>query len=1079
MSLNFPNNPSTGNTYDYGGIHYIYNGDGWVNKSIYGISAGSGISFANYNGTGPLVISASSTGGGITSAVTTINGLSGAVGISAGQDMSISIVGNTLAFSSPTVYGISANIYASNLATGLLHGGIISINVGNTAQFDITSGRGQIHASGSTYTADPQPVFNYVTWPAQTGITVTNLATSDTTWLYIDSSGNVQQRTEYYTDEQIETTIIIGQLVHPSRTYINLARTNPNVAYATDKQYEQFIRSFGPIKVSGHSISPNGANLKLNRTSGKAFSLGRNWINNTDNPSVVSDPAQTDCTFFRYYRGITAGSFITVPNQTAIDPTKYDDGSGTLATVPGGKYTIQRLFYYPNTPTILGVYYGRAEYNSISVAAANIDLENFSEIENTRTNAIFAGYLIVRSGATDLTNTADALIIQAGSFRSTSSGGGSVSLTLDDLTDVIIASPIDYQVLTYVDGLTSWENKSVSQLPLVSSFNGLTGAVQGVSSINGNTGAISNVAFTNTAQSFTGLQQFTQGISASGGITFNSDVNINDNNSLVVATIINNASQLNIDNRAFSRVAIGDFDSNGNSTYIFLRDNTNALQISNPYGAIDIGDPGAIDAGSYISYSSPDATLYGNNSNIDGFVGATFSGNISVKTASLGRTGTNNLIFGVNAGKAITTGSSNTIIGDDSGGSISSGINNTSLGFETLRVLTTGIANTAVGLWALRNGTTGSNNTAIGSRALRSNTTGNDNTAIGFYALELNQTGSANIAIGGFALSEGATSAANNIAIGYAALLKNTTGSQNVAIGRDAVRNNTTAFDNVGIGYQSLYSATSGGYNTGVGTNTGYRLTTGSQNTAVGYQALFGSASVTSQANTAVGNNSMVSNTSGSYNSGIGLGSLYSLTSGQQNTAVGAESLYAITTTSNNTAVGQLAFRYATQGSNNTAVGTLAGAYKTASNTNLTAIGNNCTFLGTESRASGDNASDEVVIGYQAVGIGSNTVTIGKSSTVANRFFGVISTGEAATTIASAATIAPTKPITFISGTTQINTITAPTGITTSGGQITLIPTGLFTTGTSGNIALATTAVVNRALIMTYDSGTAKWYPSY
>jgi len=510
MPLVFPTNSSIGDVYDYGGIHYIYNGDGWVNKSIYGISAGRAISFQNYNGTGPVVISS-----------TTVAGLSGAVGISAGQDMSISIVGNTLAFSSPTVYGISANIYASNLATGLLHGGIISINAGNTAQFDITSGRGQIHASGSTYTADPQPVFNYVTWPAQTGITVTNLATSDTTWLYIDSSGNVQQRTEYYTDEQLETTIIIGQLVHPSRTYINLARTNPNVAYATDKQYEQFIRSFGPIKVSGHSISPNGANLKLNRTSGKAFSLGRNWINNTDDPSVVSDPAQTDCTFFRYYRGATAGTFITVPNQTEIDPTKYDDGSGTLATVPGGKYTIQRLFYYPNTPTLLGVYYGRAEYNSISVAAANIDLENFSEIENTRTNAIFAGYLIVKSGATDLTNTADALIIQSGSFRSTSSGGGSVSITLDDLTDVIISSPlIDYQVLTYVDGLTGWENKSVSQLPLVYSFNGLSGAVQGVSSINGNTGAITNVAFTNTAQSFSGLQQFTQGISGSGGVTF-------------------------------------------------------------------------------------------------------------------------------------------------------------------------------------------------------------------------------------------------------------------------------------------------------------------------------------------------------------------------------------------------------------------------------------------------------------------------------------------------------------------------------------------------------------------------------
>jgi len=324
------------------------------------------------------------------------------------------------------------------------------------------------------------------------------------------------------------------------------------------------------------------------------------------------------------------------------------------------------------------------------------------------------------------------------------------------------------------------------------------------------------------------------------------------------------------------------------------------------------------------------------------------------------------------------------------------------------------------------------------------------------------------------------TTGSNNTAMGYRAMRSLTTGGSNTALGSQALLNCTTSSYNTAIGSSSLINCTTGsGSNTAIGNSAAYRLTTGSTNTAIGYQALFGSASVTSQANTAIGYNSMVSNTSGSYNSGIGINSLYSLTTGQQNTAVGTESLFAITTTSNNTGIGQLALRYATQGQNNTAVGIFAGAYKTASNTNLTAVGNNCTFIGAESRASGDNASDEVVIGYQAVGIGSNTVTVGKSTNVANRFYGVVSTGEAAPTIASAATIAPTKPITFISGTTQINTITAPTGISTSGGQITLIPTGLFTTGTSGNIALATTAVVSKALIMTYDSTTTKWYPSY
>ena len=92
---------------------------------------------------------------------------------------------------------------------------------------------------------------------------------------------------------------------------------------------------------------------------------------------------------------------------------------------------------------------------------------------------------------------------------------------------------------------------------------------------------------------------------------------------------------------------------------------------------------------------------------------------------------------------------------------------------------------------------------------------------------------------------------------------------------------------------------------------------------------------------------------------------------------------------------------------------------------------------------------------------------------------GLTATNAAAPTIASATTIAPTKAITFISGVTPVVTITAPSPISLGGGTITLIPTGIFTTTIAGNIALASTAVVGRALTMTYDVTTAKWYPSY
>lgn len=363
------------------------------------------------------------------------------------------------------IHGIPGAIFSSNLATGILYGGVVTINAIDNSKFDVSAGKGQIHAAGASLTAEPSPSYTTVTWSAKTSQTLTYLATAETTWLYIDSSGNLQQRDSYYTDQIIEEEIIIGALIHPNHSTITLARTIPNTAFATDKQYEQFIRSFGAIKISGHTIEANGANLKLNRTAGKAFALGRNWINDPDNPSVVSDSAQTDCVFYRYRRGATAGSFITLTGQTSIDPAHYDDGSGTLQTVTSNKWTIQRLFFFPSTPTVLGVYYGRALYNSQAEAAQNIFLEPFSEIDNTATNAIFVGYLIVRGGATDLSLSADAVIIQAGTFRNTAGGGGGVStVSIGDLSDVTVTGAANGDLLTYSSG--EWINSTKAALSL-------------------------------------------------------------------------------------------------------------------------------------------------------------------------------------------------------------------------------------------------------------------------------------------------------------------------------------------------------------------------------------------------------------------------------------------------------------------------------------------------------------------------------------------------------------------------------------------------------------------------------------
>lgn len=130
-------------------------------------------------------------------------------------------------------------------------------------------------------------------------------------------------------------------------------------------------------------------------------------------------------------------------------------------------------------------------------------------------------------------------------------------------------------------------------------------------------------------------------------------------------------------------------------------------------------------------------------------------------------------------------------------------------------------------------------------------------------------------------------------------------------------------------------------------------------------------------------------------------------------------------------------------------------------------------------------------LNWQSIGISSNGKFIAATangsytyiSTMGNNNYGnlQINNGYLAltkgTAVASATTITPTGGIFHVTGTTAIATINIP--YTGFNGQIIIIPDAIFSTTTAGNIALASTAVVNKALIMTYDATAVKWYPSY
>lgn len=364
-------------------------------------------------------------------------------------------------------YKYKLDYYSNHLKTGILEGG--NITVLNSTQVRVASGKG-IVVSYNKGVAGSAPTIQEVNWD-QIDVTVSNLNAGDpdqlNQWFYVDTAGAVQQQPGEFTDAQYKTTVVLGSVIHSDGT-VRFAKTFPTAAYGTHNEFSEFARIFGPLKKSGHTITANGANLSLDRAAGTAFALGRNFTTDANNPSIITDGAQSIVNFYRYYRDGSGGFVLddgaSNAGYTVLDPTKYDDGSGTLATVAANKFTTQRLYYFPSTTGIVVAYYGRNEYDSLDAANTQISAEPFTEATNTAQQAIFLGYVIMENTCTDLSAATNSRIIQGGLFRSvafTSTGAAAGTSNISDLGDVQVTSPANDQILQYNTNTGAWENKDL------------------------------------------------------------------------------------------------------------------------------------------------------------------------------------------------------------------------------------------------------------------------------------------------------------------------------------------------------------------------------------------------------------------------------------------------------------------------------------------------------------------------------------------------------------------------------------------------------------------------------------------
>lgn len=330
-------------------------------------------------------------------------------------------------------------------------------------------------------------------------------------------------------------------------------------------------------------------------------------------------------------------------------------------------------------------------------------------------------------------------------------------------------------------------------------------------------------------------------------------------------------------------------------------------------------------------------------------------------------------------------------------------------------------------------------NTYFGRYAMTNTINGNYNTAFGYGVLGKNSNGVFNAAFGYCAMGEN-TTGYHNVAIGSESLRTNSTGYQNTALGSGTLTLNTIGYDNVSIGYQSMVHNESGSNNVAVGSLALQKNTTGNTNTALGYGAL--AFNLTGSGNVGIGQNSLVANISGEFN--IGIGNVFSyMTQSSFNIGIGHQAMW-LGVGDSNTLIGYQTLFSVESGSNNVSLGKHAGL--SASDNKGLNESNNSIFIGVDSRSLISKSQNEIVIGYNAVGHGTNSVTLGNDSIEK----------------------------TVLKGNVGIGTSSTPSKLTISGGTNYSLP---VTASFSGEVVFFGTGTGLTAGQIYYFSSTGQWDP--
>ena len=301
------------------------------------------------------------------------------------------------------------------VSTGLISGGALSINTLDNTKFDVS----RAVAVFADYSDPETPTSSMVTTGPHVGLTVNNLLTSTVTYVGIADDGSIVQQSTEWTNKQRRGIVSLGLLVHSDSTIVIVTNDISATALSPVNQLHDFMEAIGQLNINGNDYFANGANLLLNKTSGRLFKLGSNFHVDPEDPHAIHIADQTALTFRYRLRNSTEYA-----DTTTLDPTQYDN-NGVLTTVPNNKFTIQRVVLFQSGLT--RIQYGQHVYDTIEDAKAALANESFVTEPNMAENGFLRAYLILKKEVTSLQDTANSLIFNLNKFGATTAAGVAIT----------------------------------------------------------------------------------------------------------------------------------------------------------------------------------------------------------------------------------------------------------------------------------------------------------------------------------------------------------------------------------------------------------------------------------------------------------------------------------------------------------------------------------------------------------------------------------------------------------------------------------------------------------------------------